>query len=252
MLTEARLRRWLREVRSGRREISSVVRQLQRLPTDRLGFARLDTHRRLRRGVPEVIFCEGKTPDQIVRLTRRLLALDELVLLTRLNPEMASYVLARVPSIRYDALARIGYRQVGRSRRGLVAVVSAGTADLPVAAEAALSAELLGSRVQRLYDVGVAGLHRVLASFDALRKARALVVVAGMEGALPSVVGGLVSAPVIAVPTSIGYGAHYGGLAPLLTMLNSCVPGIAVVNIDNGFGAGYLAHVINQQSGTSR
>jgi len=247
MLSEQRLRRWLREVRDGRRTISGVVDALKRLPMDRAGGARLDTHRRLRRGLPEVVFCEGKTPDQLLRITRRLMAHRELVLLTRLDTAVAEGLQRRVPQLRYDPLPRLGYWLPQRrlARQGLVVVVSAGTSDVPVAEEAARTLELLGSRMVRLYDVGVAGLHRILESFKLLQRARAIVVVAGMEGALPSVVAGLVRCPVIAVPTSVGYGANFAGVGPLLTMLNSCVPGIGVVNIDNGFGAGYLAHVIN-------
>ena len=247
MLSEARLRRWLREVRDGRRTVGAVVEDLKRLPTDHVGFARLDTHRRLRRGLPEVIFCEGKTPAQIIRLVQRFRRARELTLLTRLEPATARLVQHQVPVVRYDPTARMGWWvPSGRlRRRGLVAVVSAGTADQPVAEEAALTAELLGSRAARLYDIGVAGLHRVLSEFALLQRARAIVVVAGMEGALASVVAGLARSPVVAVPTSVGYGAHFAGIAPLLTMLNSCVPGVGVVNIDNGFGAGYLAHLIN-------
>ena len=247
MISEQRLHRWLREVRDGRRAIATVVNDLKRLPVDHMGFARLDTHRRLRRGLPEVIFCDGKTPAQLVRLVGRLMALRELILLTRLDPATAQTLQQRLPALRYDPIPRMGYWLPTRriSRRGLVLVASGGTADLPVAEEAAVTLELLGSRAVRLYDVGVAGLHRVLAQFGLLQRARAIVVVAGMEGALASVVAGLVRCPVVAVPTSIGYGASFSGIGPLLTMLNSCVPGIGVVNIDNGFGAGYLAHVIN-------
>ena len=247
MLTQQRLHRWLREVREGRRAIATVMNDLKRLPVDHLGFARLDTHRRLRRGLPEAIFCEGKTPAQLVRLVRRLMASRELVILTHLDPTTAQTLHQRVPALRYDPIPRMGYWLPGRtmSRRGLVVVASGGTADLPVAEEAAVTLEVLGSRTVRLYDVGVAGVHRVLSEFRLLQRARAIVVAAGMEGALASVVAGLVRCPVIAVPTSIGYGASFAGIGPLLTMLNSCVPGVGVVNIDNGFGAGYLAHVIN-------
>jgi len=247
MISESRLRRWLREVREGRRAVASVVEALKALPTDHLGFARLDTHRRLRRGFPEVIFCEGKTPDQIVRLVKRFIQARELTILTRLDPVTAGVVQRRIDSLRYDPVARLGHWTPAShlTRRGLVAVVSAGTADLPVAEEAARTLELLGSRTIRLADVGVAGIHRVLEEFGRLQRARAIVVVAGMEGALASVVAGLARCPVIAVPTSVGYGAHFAGIGPLLTMLNSCVPGVGVVNIDNGFGAGYLAHLIN-------
>lgn len=210
-------------------------------------MARLDTHRSLRRGVPEVVFGEGKRPADLLRIVRRLSVSGELVLVTRLAPEAAPPLQRAVPGLRYDALARAAYRPARRPRpaRGLVVVATGGTADLPVAEEAALTLRLLGSRVARLTDVGVAGLHRILDQWRLLRRARAVVVIAGMEGALPSVVAGLVRCPVVAVPTSVGYGANFQGIGPLLTMLNSCVPGIGVVNIDNGFGGAYLAHLIN-------
>ena len=247
MLDEPRLRRMLSEVRDGARPVSSAMRTLRSFPTDHLGFARLDTHRRLRRGAPEAVWCDGKTVAQIIRLSRRFLHARELLLLTRLAADPARQLQQALPQIRYEPLARMGYWHPGRrlSPRGLVVIASAGTADLPVAEEARLTAELLGSRAVRLYDVGVAGLHRVLSSFALLQRAHAVVVAAGMEGALASVVAGLVRCPVVAVPTSVGYGASFSGLGPLLTMLNSCAPGVGVVNIDNGFGAGYLAHAIN-------
>jgi len=246
MLDERQLRGWLRQVRTGRRSIASVVRALH-TPSASLGFARLDLHRRLRRGLPEVVFCEGKTPEQIIQIAKRLVAHREVVLLTRLSDAAAGQVVSAIPSLRYEPVARMAYWHPGRriSRRGLVLVTSAGTADLPVAEEAVLTLELFGSRAQRLYDVGVAGLHRILGEMPLLQRARAIVVVAGMEGALASVVAGLVRCPVVAVPTSVGYGANFAGIGPLLTMLNACAPGVGVVNIDNGFGAGYLAHVIN-------
>ena len=254
MVTEQRLRRWLREVRAGRRPIQTVVDALKRLPVDHIRAARLDTHRTLRRGLPEVILCEGKTPAQVRQIAKRLIASGEVVILTRLDPSTAPAVQRAVDGLRYDPVSRLGYWIPRRriTRRGMVVVVSAGTADLPVAEEAAKTLELLGSRVVRLYDVGVAGIHRVLSSFALLQKARAVVVAAGMEGALASVVAGLVRSPVVAVPTSVGYGANFSGIGPLLTMMNSCVPGIGVVNIDNGFGAGYLAHVINASSRHAR
>jgi hypothetical protein len=246
-MDERTLRRWVRDVRHGRRAPAALLEELQRLPFDNIGVARLDTHRHLRRGLPEVVFGDGKTPAQLIRIIRRLRAGVGPVLVTRLDPHVFRDVGAACPGLRYDAVARIAFRAAQRqpARRGLVAVVTGGTSDVPVAEEAAVTLELLGSRAARLYDVGVAGLHRVLHHWALLRRARAIVVAAGMEGALPSVVAGLVRAPVIAVPTSVGYGASFQGLAALLTMLNSCVPGIGVVNIDNGFGAAYLAHVIN-------
>lgn len=225
-----------------------MIERLKQLPFDNVGFARLDTHRRLRRGLPEIIFCQGKTPAQLITILRRLLQAGELVFLTRLEPGTFEEIAPAFPGLRYDPLSRLGFQPMAarRTPRGLVAVLSGGTADLPIAEEAAVTLEVLGSRPVRLYDVGVAGLHRLLGQWEVLRRARAIIVIAGMEGALASVVAGLVQCPVIAVPTSIGYGASFQGIAPLLTMLNSCVPGIGVVNIDNGFGAAYLAHVINQ------
>ncbi|OGX28800.1 MAG: 1-(5-phosphoribosyl)-5-amino-4-imidazole-carboxylate carboxylase [Omnitrophica WOR_2 bacterium RIFCSPHIGHO2_02_FULL_67_20] len=247
MIDERTLRRWMRRVRDGSRPPQALIEELRRLPFTDVGGARLDTHRRLRRGLPEVVFGEGKTPGQLVRIVHGLVRSGEMALVTRLEPRVFDAIRLRCPNLRYDPVARLAYRP-GRSRpskRGLVVVVTGGTSDLPIAEEAARTLELLGSRVSRIYDAGVAGIHRLLSRWRLLHRARAIVVVAGMEGALASVVAGLVRCPVIAVPTSVGYGAGFQGLAPLLTMLNSCVPGIGVVNIDNGFGAGYLAHVIN-------
>jgi len=253
-MNERRLRRWLREVQAGRLAPGALLRELKRLPFENLGFARLDTHRRLRRGLPEIIFGHGKSPQQLIAIVRRLTHARELVLLTRLEPPAFEAIQEALPrlGLRYDPLARLAYYppRSRRSLRGCVLVVTGGTSDLPIAQEAAVTLELLGSRAARLYDVGVAGLHRLLAQWPLLRRARVIVVIAGMEGALASVVAGLVGCPVIAVPTSVGYGAHFQGIAPLLTMLNSCAPGIGVVNIDNGFGAGYLAHLINQRGAT--
>ena len=247
MMDAPRLRRWVREVRNGRRSAQALVDELRRLPFDDVGVARLDTHRRLRRGLPEIVLGDRKTPQQLIQIIRRLIQARELVLVTRLEPHAFNDIHRALPGLRYHPLARLAY-QPPRSRkslRGLVVVVTGGTSDLPIAEEAAITLELLGSRTARLYDVGVAGVHRLLGQWRLLQRARAIVAVAGMEGALASVVAGLVRSPVIAVPTSIGYGASFQGIAPLLTMLNSCVPGVGVVNIDNGFGAAYLAHVIN-------
>ena len=248
MVNEQTLRRWLRDVRDGRRTTRALIDELRRLPVDNVGVARLDTHRRLRRGLPELILGDGKTPRQLTRIIQRLLRLDELVLVTRLHPEIFREIHPVLPKLRSDPMARLAYQlpKARRTRRGFVVVVTGGTSDLAIAEEAAVTLELLGSRAARLYDVGVAGVHRLLNQWRLLQRARAIVVSAAMEGALASVVAGLVRCPVIAVPTSVGYGASFQGIAPLLTMLNSCVPGIGVVNIDNGFGAGYLAHVINQ------
>ncbi len=220
-------------------------------PFEDLGFARLDTHRRLRRGVPEVIYCAGKTPTQVAEIVAVLYDRHGVVLGTRATPEQYEAALRRCPAVVYHETARaIEARAQPRppipEDAPYVLVVSAGTSDQPVAEEAAVTAEVLGSRVERLYDCGVAGLHRLLAARQLLDGARVLVVVAGMEGALPSVVGGLVEAPVVAVPTSVGYGASFQGLSALLGMLNSCATGVTVVNIDNGFGAGYFAHMLTR------
>ncbi len=211
-----------------------------------LGCARIDTGRRVRRGYPEAVFCPGKTRQALRTITASFFKSRETLLLTKLDPAAYRWLRASFPTLRYHKEARLGYRVFSpRKPQGLVAVVTGGTADIAVAEEAATTLSVMGNRVRRLYDVGVAGVHRLFSSLDVLRQARVIVVVAGMEGALASVVSGLVSCAVVAVPTSCGYGAHFGGIAPLLTMLNSCSPGVAVVNIDNGFGAGYLASLIN-------
>jgi len=247
MVSEQRLKQWLRQVRNGDRTPQALIDTLKRLPFEDLGFARLDTHRALRRGLPEVIFCRGKTPQQLVQISRRAARVHDVLLLTHLDQATFEVIHSALPALRYDPVARVGYRPRPRQRlHGFVLLVTGGTSDLPVAAEAAVTLEVLGSRVARLHDVGVAGVHRLLSQWRLLQRARVIIVIAGMEGALASVVAGLVRCPVIAVPTSVGYGASFRGLAPLLTMLNSCVPGIGVVNIDNGFGAGYLAHIINE------
>ncbi|MGE3840754.1 MAG: nickel pincer cofactor biosynthesis protein LarB [Vicinamibacterales bacterium] len=220
---------------------------VQVLPFEDLGFARVDHHRALRQGFPEVIFGAGKTPAQIADIAVRLASRGQDVIVTRTTENAYEAVRAHLPDAKFHPDARMIVRRQEPLREGVGAllVAAAGTSDIPVAEEAALTAEVMGSCVERLYDVGVAGLHRLLGASAQLQRARVIVAVAGMEGALPSVIGGLVAVPVIAVPTSIGYGAHLGGLAPLLAMLNSCAVGIGVVNIDNGFGAGALAHRIN-------
>ncbi len=240
-----RLRQLLEAVQRGTVSVEDVLRQLHDLPYESLEFARLDHHRALRKGFPEVVLGHGKTPEQLAILVERL-ATKGRVLATRVSPDQYAAVQARVPHAVYHAEARL--LTVGEfpeaAERPYGVVVSAGTADIPVAQEAALTARFMGARVETLFDVGVAGIHRLLDHRSLLMEAGAIVVVAGMEGALPSVIGGLVSCPVIGVPTSVGYGAHFGGLAPLLTMLNTCAPGVCVVNIDNGFGAGYLMALI--------
>jgi hypothetical protein len=234
-------------VAGGATDIDAAVAALRQLPYEDIGIARVDHHRALRDSVPEVILGLGKTPEQVAAIARTVLERADRLLITRAEPAAAALVLEAVPDAVHHEMARCltVERRAVPKRRGIT-IVCAGTADLPVAEEAAVTAEIIGNEVERIYDVGVAGIHRLLDQVPRLREARAIVVVAGMEGALPSVVAGLVTAPVIAVPTSIGYGASFGGLAPLLSMLNACAAGVAVVNIDNGYGAGYLAASINR------
>lgn len=241
----------LEQVREGRLSVDQALQKLCTLPYEDLGFAKVDHRRRLQKGFPEVIYSPGKTLSQIVEIARRLAGEAAPVLVTRAEPGVYEALHSEFPRAEYHREARAVILRAEETAppEGCVGVVTAGTADLPVAEEAALTAELMGCRVTRLYDVGVAGLHRLLDNLDLLLRARVLVVAAGMEGALPSVVGGLAACPIIAVPTSVGYGANFSGLAPLLAMLNSCAPGVAVVNIDNGFGAGYMAALINLSGG---
>ena len=234
----------LADVAAGRLAPGSALERLRRLPFEDLDFARIDHHRALRQGQPEVVFCEGKTLEQVVAICERLEAATGAFLGTRASPAMAEALGARFPRMAWHPIARTVHLAPAdrpAPTAGPVLVVSAGTSDLPVAEEAAVVAEAFGTCVERLVDVGVAGLHRLIAATDTLHRARVVIVVAGMEGALPSVVGGMVAVPVIAVPTSVGYGASFGGLAALLGMLNSCAAGVTVVNIDNGFGAAAAA-----------
>lgn len=248
-MDEPRLRELLEALQSGALGVDDALSRLRHMPFEDMGFATLDHHRALRTGFPEVVFGQGKTPEQTAAIAERLAAHGDRLLVTRTTPEAYRVVKERLPDAVYHADARAITLDRSRTpRRPGVAVCCAGTSDVPIAEEAAITAGLMGSAVDRMYDIGVAGIHRLLDKAERLQIARAVVVVAGMEGALPSVVAGLVSAPVIAVPTSVGYGASFGGLAPLLAMLNACAAGVAVVNIDNGFGAGYLAAVINRQS----
>jgi NCAIR mutase (PurE)-related protein len=255
----ADIRKILRDVASGKLSPEAAEEKLR--PSLQgfadLGHAKVDVHRRERRGVSEAIYCANKTPQQVLRIAVRLDAHGQNVLCTRVTPEMASEIRASRPDFDYHPDARILLKrnEPAARTRGTVLVLCAGTSDIPVAEEAALSTEMMGSRVDREYDVGVAGIHRLLGSAGKkMQKARVIIVVAGMEGALPSVVAGLVSVPVIGVPTSVGYGASFGGIAALLGMLNSCSGGLAVVNIDNGFGAGFMAHLVNLtgETGVSR
>ena len=244
-----RLKLLLEQVKSGQVDVDTALSELRHLPFENLdGFATLDHHRSLRNGFPEVVFGQGKQPAQVVAIVRRLSERNDKVLVTRVDKVMADEIQAELPDLTYHPLPRLLVlnRSTSTEKRPGVLVVTAGTADMPVAEEAAITSELMGNAVERMYDVGVAGIHRLLNQTERLWQANVVVVVAGMDGALPSVVGGLVSAPVIAVPTSVGYGASFNGLAALLTMLNSCATGVAVVNIDNGFGAGYMASIINQ------
>ncbi|SHM43433.1 hypothetical protein SAMN05660826_01011 [Caldanaerovirga acetigignens] len=246
-----KLKEILLKLQKGELSVDEVMNLLKYLPYEDLGFAKVDHHRALRKGVPEVIFCQGKTPKQVVRIAERMMQKGTNIMGTRASLEIFEEVKKAIPEAVYYPDARIFavIKEPGPKNKGLIAVVSAGTSDIPVAEEAAVTAELLGNRVERLYDVGVAGIHRLFMNMEVLEKARVIVVVAGMEGALASVVGGLVDKPVIAVPTSVGYGANFSGLSALLTMLNSCAGGITVVNIDNGFGAGLAAHQINRLGG---
>ena len=250
-MTSSELQQLLDDVKSGALAPSAASEQiltmLRSAPFEDLGFARVDTHRELRRGLPEVIFGLGKTPAQVAAVAKRIVARGQALLVTRAEPEAYAAVRAVVPAALYHAEARAITLAQGTvpAGNGTVLILCAGTSDLPVAEEAAVTAEVMGNTVDRLYDVGVAGLHRLLSEHGRLQRARVIVVVAGMEGALPSVVAGLVGVPVIAVPTSIGYGASFGGLAALLGMLNSCANGVSVVNIDNGFGGACMASMIN-------
>jgi NCAIR mutase (PurE)-related protein len=240
-------------VREGQVSVDDALTQVARMPYDDLGFARLDTHRGIRKGMPEVVLCQWKTPDQVAEILERLTLHHERVLATRASADTWERVRRALPNAVYHEAARVitvGDAPAPISGQPIV-IATGGTSDMPVAEEAAITATWMGCRVERLYDVGVAGLHRTLMHLDLLNSARVVIAVAGMEGALPSVLAGLLPCPIVAVPTTIGYGAHFNGLAPLLTMLNSCATGIAVVNIDNGFGAGVFAAMIARQESRS-
>ncbi len=239
----------LNAVRDGAVQPFEAARQFEQAPFDELEFATIDHHRALRDGLPEVIFAPGKTPEQVAEIGARVFARVGLLLATRIDDEQAGALQRAVPGLRHDRHARLAWAAArGIGARGHVAIVTAGTSDIPVAEEAAITATLMGARVTRHFDIGVAGIHRVTPHLEQLRAANVLVIVAGMDGALPSVIGGLVRNPIVAVPTSTGYGAAFGGLAALLTMLNSCATGVSVVNIDNGFGAGMQAARIARQA----
>lgn len=241
------LRNLLKQVQNGTMDLDGAMHALKRLPFENLGYARIDNHRCMRTGVPEVIYCEGKSLPQIQGIVERIACHHSNILATRAGADVYQAVQeTQIPCVYHDMARIVVINPAPVEQIGNVTVVSAGTSDIPVAEEAAITAEVLGNQVNRIYDVGVAGLHRLLHVCDDLFKANVAVVVAGMEGALASVVGGLVSCPVIGVPTSIGYGASFKGVAALLSMLNSCASGVSVVNIDNGFGAGYQASLINK------
>ena len=242
------IRKLFEQVRRGKLSPDDAVTRLRHLPFEDLGFAKLDHHRTLRAGMPEVIFGQGKSPAQLAQIFSRLARQGGNVLATRSSNEQFAAVKKKVRKAEYRELARaiVLQRDHKKYGKGIIAVVSAGTSDIPVAEEAVVTAEIMGNDVEHLYDVGVAGIHRLLANRGTLTRARVVIVCAGMEGALPSVVGGLVGVPVIAVPTSVGYGAAFKGVAALLGMMNSCASNVSVVNIDNGFGAGYVASLINR------
>ena len=255
-MEEAEIARLLNEVKAGEMSIDDAILKLKEAPYEDMGFAKLDTHRGLRQGVAEVVYGQGKTKDQILRIAKKLFETGQkTVLITRMSKEAAEFFTENkgdIESFTYDEISRIGIagRQPDTENGvGRIVVATGGTSDMPVAEEAAKTAEVLGNKVVRLYDVGVAGIHRLLdkKSLDEIMRANVIVAIAGMEGALASVIGGLADCPVIAVPTSVGYGASFNGLAALLSMLNSCASGVSVVNIDNGFGAGYLASMINKK-----
>ncbi|MFH1287113.1 MAG: nickel pincer cofactor biosynthesis protein LarB [bacterium] len=241
----------LEKVSQKRINVANAFEKIKGLPYEELGFATLDNHRVLRHGFPEVIFCQGKTKKQIVEISKRILSKENTFLATRAAPDVFQAVKKIDKRVQYNKAGRIMFKgglKGDLQVKGLISIVTAGTSDIPVAEEARVTAEVMGSKAFGIYDVGVAGIHRILDKRDILEKSRVIIVIAGMDGALPSVVGGLVGKPIIAVPTSVGYGANFSGVAPLLTMLNSCASNVAVVNIDNGFGAGYIAHLINTQS----
>ncbi len=249
---EQKIKSLLQQFQAGKLDIDSALSHFKNLPYEDLGFAMIDHHRHLRTGCPETIFCEGKTIEQITKIAEKMLDKDVNIMATRANQKIYEALHKLGSNVEYHETARIVVIKNSdiEKRQGTILVLSAGTSDIPVAEEAAVTAETLGNQVQRVFDVGVAGIHRLLSQKDKIDSATVLVAVAGMDGALPSVVAGLTDKPVIAVPTSIGYGASFGGLAALLTMLNSCANGVTVVNIDNGYGAGYSASTINRLAGS--
>ena len=240
------LRKLLQDVKDGSTNIDDALSSLKNLPYEDIGYANIDHHREIRIGYPEVIYCEGKSDEHILGIIERMMEKGSNILGTRCRRETFEKIKRVYSNSEYEEISKIKNHKISNIGKGKIVVVSGGTSDIPVADEAYYTAKFLGNDVERVYDVGVAGIHRLLNKNHILQSARVVISVAGMEGALPSVVGGLVDVPVIAVPTSVGYGANFGGLSALLTMLNSCASGISVVNIDNGFGAGYLASMINK------
>jgi len=241
------LKNLLEKIKNGQIDIATALEEIKKISFLDLGFAKIDFHRRFRKGFPEVVYCENKTIEQVVKIIQEIDNHKQNILATRLKKEQTEILLQEIPDLQYREIARIAFKinEPIEKSGGEILVLCAGTSDIPVAEEAAITAEVMGNKVERGYDVGVAGIHRLFKYQDLLGRARVVIVVAGMEGALASVVGGLTPAPIVAVPTSVGYGASFGGLSALLSMLNSCSAGVAVMNIDNGFGAGYFASLIN-------
>jgi pyridinium-3,5-biscarboxylic acid mononucleotide synthase len=241
------LKKILGKVHSGEASVKTAFRELKNLPYENMGFARLDHHRTFRKGFGEVVYCENKTPEHVKKITEVLLKRGSSILLTRASRVLYDFLKKTFPSLKYNEPGRIIYlKKNNLKNKKMVLILTAGTSDIPVAEEAKVTLEVMGNKVKTIYDIGVAGIHRLLDKLPEISKANVIIVVAGMEGALGSVIGGLTDKPVIAVPTSVGYGSSFKGIAPLLTMMNSCSPGVAVVNIDNGFGAGYFASLINK------
>ncbi|MGF3584518.1 MAG: nickel pincer cofactor biosynthesis protein LarB [Thermoplasmatota archaeon] len=238
----------IKEYKAGKISLNVVLEKIKNLPYEDLGFAKIDTHREMRKGFPETIFCRGKTQEQVLSILKTMTKHNKNILLTKASKTLYNAVKKRYPKAKYNEQAKVIVIQQHKQKqkKGKILVLTAGTSDIPVAEEAVTTAELLGNKVEKVYDVGVAGVHRLFDIREKIFSANVIIVVAGMDGALPSIVGGLTSKPVIAVPTSVGYGASFKGVAPLLTMLNTCAEGVVVVNIDNGFGAGYFASLVNR------
>ena len=242
------MKKLLKDYKAGKIDLETILEKIKNLPYKDLGFAKIDTHREIRKGFPETIFCKGKTQEQVISILTHMMKHNDNILLTKATKSLYDAIKKLYPIAKYNEQAKvIAIRQYNQKpKKGNILVLSAGTSDIPVAEEAVVTAELLGNKVEKVYDVGVAGVHRLFDIREKIFSANVIIVVAGMDGALPSIVGGLASKPVIAVPTSVGYGASFKGIAPLLTMLNTCAEGVVVVNIDNGFGAAYFASLINR------